>query len=115
MLLPFHPLNWKSLPILLSMLHGYRLNKVQNYFPILYFTLHLYIVSTFADMFDMFNLHVCAGLSNTRCNTDPRNGEVNDPCSHLYDGVCVGGFCTCPPGKVRICALLQGEEITYYG
>ncbi|XP_018026835.1 GATA zinc finger domain-containing protein 14 [Hyalella azteca] len=39
-----------------------------------------------------------AEMQNTRCNTDPSRGPLNDPCGSLYEGVCSGSYCSCPPG-----------------
>lgn len=40
-------------------------------------------------------------LSSTRCNKDPNQGQVSDPCNSLYDAVCQGSFCQCSPGFVE--------------
>ena len=60
---------------------------------------------------------VSSGVTNVKCNLDPAKGEINDPCS-IYNGVCGGQHCRCPPGTVEDKALKnckpgKGGEIPY--
>jgi len=39
-------------------------------------------------------------LTSTKCNLDPRRGELTNPCQSLYDAECGGRWCRCPPGTI---------------